>query len=73
MTNRTYKTGPSREQLSLLPPHVEDYVGRNNPVRAIEAYVCALDLEKLGFQHAGGGSVAGQPSYHPADLLKAYL
>jgi transposase len=73
MTNRIYKTGPNREQLSLLPPRVEDYVAEDNPVRAIEAYVYALDLKKLGFQHAGGGSGAGQPSYHPADLLKAYL
>jgi transposase len=73
MTNRSYKTGPCREQLSLLPPRVEDYVARDNPVRAIEAYVCALDLEKLGFRHAGGGIGAGQPSYDPSDLLKAYL
>jgi hypothetical protein len=48
MTNRTYKTGPCREQLSLLPARVEDYVARDNPVRAIEAYVCALDLESSG-------------------------
>jgi transposase len=73
MTNRSYKTGPSREQLSLLPPRIEDYVTADNPVRAIEAYVCALDLGKLGFRHADGGGGAGQPSYHPADLLKAYL
>jgi len=73
MTNRTYKTGVCREQLSLLPPRIEDYVRRDNPVRAIEAYVCALDLEKLGFRHAGGGGGAGQPSYHPADLLRLYL
>jgi transposase len=73
MTNRTYKTGPDREQLSLLPPRIEDYVAGDNPVRAIEVYVCALDLAKLGFQHAAGGGGAGQPSYHPADLLKAYL
>ena len=73
MTNRSYKTGPCREQLSLLPPRIEDYVGRDNPVRAIEAYVSALDVEKLGFRHAGGGVGAGQPSYDPADLLKAYL
>jgi transposase len=73
MTNRSYKTGPSREQLSLLPARVEDYVAPDNPVRAIEAYVCALELEKLGFRHAGGGGGAGQPSYHPGDLLKAYL
>src|SRR5258705_1412985 len=56
-----------------MPARVEDYVGRDNPVRAIEAYVCGLDLGKLGFQHAGGGNGAGQPSYDPADLLKAYL
>jgi transposase len=73
MTNRTYKTGRCREQLSLLSARVEDYVAPDNPVRAIEAYVCALDLEKLGFRHAGGGGGAGQPSYHPADLLKGYL
>ncbi len=58
---------------SFLPPRVEDYVGADNPVRAIEAYVCALDLEKLGFRHAELGGGAGQPAYDPADLLKLYL
>lgn len=74
MTNRTFKSGMSREQPSLLPARVEDYVDRSNPVRAIEAYVSALDLENLGFQHAGpGNGGAGQPPYDPADLLKLYL
>ncbi|HEX7882390.1 MAG TPA: IS1182 family transposase [Afipia sp.] len=73
MTKRSYKSGPCRAQSSLLPPRVEDYVAGDNPVRAIEAYVGALDLEELGFRHAGGGIAAGQPSYDPADLLKAYL
>jgi transposase len=74
MTNRTFKSGMSREQGSLLPARVEDYVDRANPVRAIEAYVCALDLEKLGFCHADrGGAEVGQPPYDPADLLKLYL
>jgi transposase len=73
MTNRPFKTGVSRDQLSFLPPRVEDYVGPDNPVRAIEAYVCALDLEKLGFRHAGAGGGSGQPPYDPADLLKLYL
>src|SRR5215813_490576 len=73
MTNRTYKAGGCREQLSFLPPRVEDYVGPDNPVRAIEAYVGALDLENLGFRHADAGGGAGQPPYDPADLLKLYL
>ena len=73
MTNCTFKTGESREQGSLLPPRIEDYVGPDNPVRAIESYVCALDLAKLGFRHANRVVGAGQPPYDPADLLKLYL
>lgn len=74
MTNRTFKSGESREQASLLPPRIEDYVGPNNPVRAIESFVCALDLVKLGFRQADrGADEVGQPPYAPADLLKLYL
>ena len=73
MTNRTLKSGARREQASLLPPRVADYVGADNPVRAIEGYVEALDLAKLGFRHAGRGVGVGQPPYDPADLLKLYL
>ena len=61
-------------QASLLPPRIEDYVGPDNPVRAIESFICALDLAKLGFRHADRGvEDAGQPPYDPGDLLKLYL
>lgn len=73
MTNRSFKTGVSRDQSSLLPPRVEDYVAGDNPVRAIEAFVAALDLSKLDFRHAGSSGGAGRPPYDPADLLKLYL
>jgi transposase len=74
MTNHAFKTGESRNQASLLPPRIEDYVGPDNPVRAIESFVCALDLAKLGFRHADRcGEAMGQPPYDPADLLKLYL
>jgi transposase len=73
MTNHAFKSGVCREQPSFLPPRVDDYVDRSNPVRAIEAYVDALDLEKLGFRHPGSGGGAGQPGYDPADLLKLYV
>ena len=73
MTNHTFKAGESRDQASLLPPRIEDYVGPSNPVRAIESFVCALDLAKLGFRHADRGVEVGQPPYAPADLLKLYL
>ena len=73
MTNRTFKSGESRDQASLLPPRMEDYVGSNNPVRAIDSFVRALELAKLGFRHADRGVEVGQPPYDPADLLKLYL
>jgi transposase len=74
MTNRTFKIGDSRDQACLLPPRIEDYVGPDNPVRAIESFVCALDLAKLKFRHADRGvEEVGQPPYDPADLLKLYL
>ena len=70
---RTYKTGVEREQPSLLPPCIDDYVGRDNMVRAIDCYVGTLDLAKLGFVLAGCDGGPGQPPYHPGDLLKLYL
>src|SRR5258705_7137332 len=73
MTNRPFKTGESRHQPSLFPPRIEDYVGPDNPVRAIESFVCALDLAKLGFRHADRRVGAGQPPYDPSDLLMLYL
>lgn len=73
MTNRTFKSGESREQPSLFPARIEDYVGPDNPVRAIDSFVCALDLAKLGFRHATRRMGVGQPPYDPSDLLKLYL
>jgi transposase len=73
MTNRTFKSGVSREQASLLPPRIEDYVGRDNPVRAIDSFVDAQDLVEHGFRHAQRGVHVGQPPYDPADMVKLYL
>jgi transposase len=73
MAKHSYKIGHSREQISLLPPCIEDYVGHDNPVRAIEAYVDSLDLPALEFRMVGSEGGAGQPPYDPADLLKLYI
>jgi transposase len=67
-----HKTGTERSQLLLLPPSLDDYVGADNPVRIIEAFVDALDLLKLGFKHVRLKETGNRP-YHPADLLKLYL
>ena len=41
--------GHDRSQLLLLPEAVDDYVGPDNPVRFIEAFVDELDLAAAGF------------------------
>ena len=73
MRQRRYKEGRSRQQDMLLPPSIDDYIGADNKIRAIEAYVDTLNLEKLGFRHAAGPRSSGQPAYDPAALVKLYL
>src|ERR1700709_2113792 len=73
MTNRTDKNGICREQASLLPPRMDDYVGLDNPVRAIDAYVRSLDMAGLGFKHGKGGGGGEPPPDDPGDVLKMYL
>jgi transposase len=73
MANRTFKSGVDREQASFLPPRLDDYVDRDNPVRAIDLYIDSLDLIGLGFRPVGNDGGPGQPPYLPADLLKLYL
>ena len=64
--------GEARSQMSLLPECLDDYVTEDNPVRVVEAFVDALDLEKLGFSGVVAQST-GRPSYHPAVMLKIYI
>jgi transposase len=69
---KRFVEGEDRRQATLLPDCLDDYVGEDNPVRAVEAFVEELDLAGLGF--AGVVPEAtGRPSYHPATLLKIYL
>jgi len=73
MTQRRYKQGLERSQGMLLPPSMEEYVTKDNPVRAIDVYVNSLNMEELGFQNTTGGLTPGQPAYPPPILLKLYL
>ena len=44
--------GENRSQATLLPECLDDYIADDNPVRAIEAFIDALDLLALGFAGA---------------------
>ena len=65
-------SGHDRSQLLLLPEAVDDYVGPDNPVRFIEAFVDELDLAAAGFARVRP-KATGRPGYDPADLLKLYI
>jgi transposase len=61
-----------RHQPSLLPACLEDYVGADNPVRVIDAFVDELDLATLGFERVQPAST-GRPGYAPGMMLKLYV
>ena len=64
--------GADRDQATLLPECLEDWVEEDNPVRVIDAFVDALDLGDLGFIGVDPKST-GRPSYHPTVLLILYF
>jgi transposase len=68
----THIAGRDRSQTLLLPESLDDYVGAENPVRFIEAFVDGLDLAAAGFARVTA-KVTGRPGYAPADLLKLYI
>jgi transposase len=57
--------GANRTQVSLLPDCVDDYVGADDPVRVIEAFVDELDLREVGFESIDP-EATGRPAYPPS-------
>ena len=62
-----YRYG-NREQLGLLPPSIEEYVGEEDAVRAYDAFVESVNFSDLGIEvdeHQVGNS-----EYDPRAMLK---
>jgi transposase len=64
--------GEDRNQTTLLPELLDDYVAETNPVRVVDVFVDELDLGQLGFEGIEPAET-GRPAYHPAVLLKIYI
>jgi transposase len=64
--------GQDRQQVTLLPECLDDFVAVENAVRVVDAFVSELDLAKLGFAGVQPAET-GRPSYHPAVLLSIYI
>ena len=65
-----YRYG-DRFQLGLFPPSIEDYVAPNDPVRAYDAFVEALDFNALGIEI--DPNQVGNPEYDPEAMLKLFV
>src|SRR6266568_9079064 len=64
--------GADRQQTTLVPECLDDWVHESNPVRAVDVFVDALDLEDLGFEGVVPEATR-RPAYHPSPLLKLYI
>ena len=69
---KRFVSGESRDQSTLFPVRIDDYIGEDNPVRAVDVFVDELNLGELGFNRIDP-AVTGRPAYHPSTLLKIYI
>jgi transposase len=61
-----------RQQTTLLPECLDDWVDESNPVRAVDVFVDALELRELGFDGVTPAATS-RPGYHPSPMLKLYI
>ena len=62
-----YRYG-NRKQINLFPKSMEDYIAPDDPVRAYDAFVEALDFRDLGITL--DPNKVGNSEYHPRAMLK---
>lgn len=62
-----YRYG-NRFQMSLLPKSIEEYVAEEDPVRAYDAFIEALDFSRLGIEI--DPNKVGNSTYDPKAMLK---
>ena len=62
-----YRYG-NRNQIRLFPESMEDYIAPDDPVRAYDAFIGALDFRDLGITL--DSNKVGNSEYHPKAMLK---
>jgi transposase len=64
--------GVTRDQTTLFPDRLDDWVGEDHLVRVVDLFVDQLDLTVLGFQRHVAART-GRPGYHLAVLLELFI
>lgn len=62
-----------RDQITLFPEMIDDYIDKNNQIRFIDVFVDNLDLQELGFKYSIPKMGSGRYPYDPYDMLKLYI
>ena len=65
-----YRYG-NRCQMTFLPQSIEEYIAKDDPVRAYDAFVEALDLNELGIETEP--NKVGNSQYDPRAMLKLFV
>jgi len=63
--------GEDRNQATMFPERLDDYVAEDHPVRVIDVFIDDLDISGLGFK--AEPAATGRPGYHPKMMLKLYV
>src|SRR5210317_2313626 len=63
--------GEDRNQATLFPERIDDYVAEDSPVRVVDVFIDDLDVSGLGFRTEPNAT--GRPSYQPKMMLKLYV
>ena len=63
--------GEDRNQATLFPERIDDYITEDSAVRVIDVFVDELDLSGLGFKTVP--EATGRPGYNPALMLKLFI
>jgi len=63
--------GEDRNQATLFPERLDDYVAEDSSVRVIDVFIDELDLSGMGFKTQPNDT--GRPAYHPATMLKLFV
>ncbi len=63
--------GADRNQATLFPERLDDYVADESATRVIDFFVDEIDLSGLGFKTEPADT--GRPGYHPAMMLKLFI
>lgn len=66
-----YVNGENRNQVSMEPLCLDEMIGEENAVRAIELIVESMKIGEVGFKYSEAKET-GRKAYSPKDMFKLY-